>query len=73
MTDKYNLHRIFKGEDEVIGTFEVRDNEISFPSHYDKHGCSGMFPAGPISSYTKNRIAHLLDNKDKTTYLEKVK
>jgi hypothetical protein len=72
MVTKFNLHRVFKGKDEVIGTFEVRDNEIHFASHADEHHCS-MFPAGPMSEYTKNRISHLLDNEDKTMYLEKAK
>ncbi len=69
---KFKLHRVFQGEDKVIGTFEVRDNEIVFPSLRDEHHCD-MFDAGPMSAYTQNRISHLLDNKDKTFYLEKVK
>lgn len=70
VTHKFKLHRVFKGEDKVIGTFEVRDNEIVFPTHADEHHCD-MFPAGPLDAYTQNRITHLLDNKDKTMYLEK--
>lgn len=72
MVIKFKLHRIFEGKDEVIGVFEVRDNEIVFPSSADEHHCS-MFPAGKMSASTQNRITHLLNNKDKTIYLEKVK
>lgn len=69
---KFKLHRVFQDKDEVIGTFEVRDNDIVFPSHADEHYCS-MFPAGPMSAFTKNRISSLLDNEEKTMYLRKVK
>lgn len=72
VTYKFKLHRIFNGEDKVIGTFEVRGNEIVFPSVTDEHHCD-MFPPGPMSAYTQNRITHLLDNKQKTMYLEKIK
>lgn len=70
VTHKFKLHRVFQDKDEVIGAFEVRDNEIVFASHADEHHCS-MFPAGPMSQYTKNRITHLLNNDEKTMYLEK--
>lgn len=69
---RFKLHRVFQGEDKVIGTFEVRNNEIVFPTSADEHHCD-MFPAGPMSPYTQNRISHLLDNQDKSMYLEKVK
>ena len=69
---KFKLHRVIDNIDEVIGTFEIHDNEIVFPSNVDRHHCD-MFPAGKMSDYTKNRINHLLDNKQKTMYLEKVK
>lgn len=72
MVTKFKLHRVLNGEDKVIGTFEVKDGQISFPSHADQHHCD-MFPPGEMSAYTKNRITHLLDNKQKTMYLEKVK
>lgn len=72
VTHKFKLHRIFKGEDKVVGTFEVRDGEVVFPSHADEHHCD-MFPPGPMAEATQNRITYLLDNKEKSTYLEKVK
>jgi len=72
MVTKFKFHRIFEGKDEVIGTFEVNNGEISFPSDIDKHHCD-MFPPGPMSTSTKNKISYLLDNKEKTTYLEQVK
>lgn len=72
VTRKFKLHRVFSGEDKVIGSFEVKDNEIVFPSVADEHHCD-MFPAGPIDAYTQNRITQLLDNKEKTFYLEIVK
>lgn len=72
MVTKFKLHRISNGEDRVIGSFEVHDNEIVFPSVSDEHNCD-MFPPGTMSAYTKNRISHLLDNDHKSMYLEKVK
>lgn len=69
---KFKLHRVTDGEDKVIGSFSVENNEIKFASHHDQHHCD-MFPPGPISAYTNNRIHHLLDNKDKSMYLEQVK
>lgn len=72
MVIKFKLHRVKDGKDSVIGTFEVRDGDIIYPSHSDEHHCD-MFPAGQMSAYTKNRISHLIDNKEKTMYLEKVK
>lgn len=71
-THKFKLHRVFDGKDSVLGSFEVIDGKITFPSHADEHHCD-MFPAGEMSDSTKNRITHLLDNKEKTMYLEKVK
>lgn len=71
-SEKYKLHRISNEKDSVIGVFEVRNGEIVFPSSVDARHCD-MFPAGPISQYTKNRITLLLDNKEKSMYLEKVK
>lgn len=72
MVTKFKLHRVVNDEDKVIGTFEVRDNEIVFPTPSDEHHCD-LFPAGPMDAHTRNRINHLLDNPDKTMYLEKVK
>lgn len=72
VTHKFKLHRILDGKDEVIGVFKVENDQIKFPTHADEHHCS-MFPAGPISNYTRNRISNLLDSKTKTMYLEKVK
>lgn len=72
MAIRFKLHRVFQGKDKVIGQFVVEDNKISFPTHADKHHCD-MFPEGGMSAYTKNRITHLLDNQEKTMYLEKVK
>jgi len=71
MVTKFKLHRVLDGKDSVIGTFEVRDNSIVFPTRRDQHHCD-MFPVGPMSDYTKNRISQLLNNKTKTMYLEKV-
>jgi hypothetical protein len=68
---KFHLHRVFQGEDRVIGQFVVRGDQISFPTHSDKFHCD-MFPEGKMSASTKNRITELLDNKHKTMYLEKV-
>lgn len=73
VTHKFEVHKVLQDHDEVVGVFEVHDNEIVFPSHADKHHCTGMFPEGLMSAYTKNRITDLLDNEEKTTYLKKVK
>jgi hypothetical protein len=68
----FKLHRVFKGKDEVLGMFKIVNDEICFPTSADEHNCD-MFPSGPMSEYTKNRITHLLDNKSKSMYLEKIK
>ena len=72
VTHKFKLHRVSNDEDEVIGTFEIQGEEIVFPTNVDRHHCD-MFPPGKMSDSTKNRISELLDNKQKTMYLEKVK
>lgn len=69
---KFKLHRVFNDKDEVIGTFEIQGDDIVFPTNVDRHHCD-MFPAGKMSDSTRNRIGHLLDNQEKTMYLEKVK
>jgi len=68
---KFKLHRIFEGKDEIIGSFKVKDGSIIFSTKVDEHHCD-MFPPGPIASYTRNKIAHLLNNKSKSMYLEQV-
>jgi hypothetical protein len=68
---KFKLHRVFDGEDEVIGAFEIQDDKIIFPSDLDQHHCD-MFPPGAMSQHTMNRILSLLNHKTKTMYLEKI-
>ena len=71
LSGKYEVHRVFEGEDRVIGTFEVADKSVSFPTHSDELNCD-IIPAGPISSRTEDRIKYLLDNDHKSMYLKKV-
>ena len=71
-THKFKLHRIFQDKDSVIGSFTITNDEVSFPNKAAEHNC-GLIPAGPISTYTHNRIVNLLNSKEKSTmYLEKV-
>lgn len=68
---QYKLHRIRKGKDSVIGVFEINDAGIAFSSKSMERHCD-MFPSGPLSQATKNRIKLLLNNDEKAMYLEKV-
>lgn len=72
MVTKFKLHQIFNGKDSVVGSFEVKDNHIVFPTIADEYACD-IFPAGKISGYTHNKITELLNNKTKSMWLEKVK
>lgn len=68
---KYELHRIFKGQDEILGNFTIDDEVISFSSKGAEKNCS-IFPAGKISESTSRRLTHMLDNQGKSMYVTKV-
>lgn len=67
----YEVHRFINGEDKVIGTFTVDNDEIQFSCRADEYNCD-IFPSGPISAATKRRLKNLLNNKNKSVYIVRV-
>jgi hypothetical protein len=68
MTERYTVHRVFNGQDEVLGHFDVVNGEIHFESIADQFNC-GIFPPGPIAPMTMRKLSSLLDNHNKSMYI----
>lgn len=68
--ERYIVHRVFEGKDEVIGCFTVEDGKVVYPNKVAEANCD-IIPPGPMHEATKRRLVYLLDNKDKSVYLVK--
>lgn len=64
----YTVHRVFNGEDTVLGKFSVENGSITYASAQDRSNCD-IFPEGEMSERTKKRLETLLDNEHKSVYI----
>jgi hypothetical protein len=66
---KYAVYEESNGQESVLGRFEIKNGEISFPGEADRLNID-RFPAGPISKHTELLLEHFSNGKNKGVRIE---